>query len=141
MILVVTLLFSLLGFMSPANRGGLLSSLLFFWVSSCCVTGYVSAKMYVGLGGQHLKLVMLGACFGYSAPVFGIFFVLNLVLWAAGSSARVSFFQLLFLLILWFGVSVPLSILGSYFGSKRKPYEFPVRFSPTDSPRAGMQSN
>ena len=33
------------------------------------------------------------------------------------------------LLVLWFGISVPLVFLGSYFGYRRKNVEFPVRIN------------
>jgi transmembrane 9 superfamily protein 2/4 len=59
--------------------------------------------------------------------VFGIFFVLNLIVWALGSSAAVPFFTLVALLALWFGISVPLTFVGAYFGFKKPPVEHPVR--------------
>lgn len=38
------------------------------------------------------------------------------VLWYYGSSAAIPFFTLVALLALWFGVSVPLTFVGAYFG-------------------------
>lgn len=59
-----------------------------------------------------------------SSLVFSVFFLLNLVLWAHASSAAVPFTTLLALLALWFGVSVPLTFIGSYFGfSKRVSFK------------------
>jgi len=52
--------------------------------------------------------------------VFGVFFVLNLILWINGSSAAVPFSTLVALLALWFGIFAPLTFLGAYFGF-RKP--------------------
>jgi len=51
--------------------------------------------------------------------VFGVFFVLNLILWIKGSSAAVPFGTLVALLALWFGISVPLTFVGAYFGFKK----------------------
>ena len=51
--------------------------------------------------------------------VFGVFFVLNLTLWINGSSAAVPFSTLVALLALWFGISVPLTFVGAYFGFKK----------------------
>lgn len=45
---------------------------------------------------------------------------MNLVLWAKGSSAVVPFGTLLALLGLWFGVSVPLTFVGAYFGFRKR---------------------
>ena len=72
-----------------------------------------------------------------SRIVFGIMFLLNLLLITAGSSGAVPFgmprFSLisvfhihlstitgtmLLIALLWFGISAPLSAIGSYFGSK-----------------------
>lgn len=41
---------------------------------------------------------------------------MNLVLWSEGSSGAVPFSTLVALLALWFGVSVPLTFIGAYFG-------------------------
>jgi transmembrane 9 superfamily protein 2/4 len=51
--------------------------------------------------------------------IFGIFFILNLVLWANGSSAAIPFTTFIALLALWFCVSTPLVFLGAYLGFKR----------------------
>ena len=55
-----------------------------------------------------------------SRVVFGVFFVLNLVLWIKGSSAAIPFSTLVALLALWFGISVPLTFVGAYFGFRRR---------------------
>lgn len=65
------------------------------------------------------------ASFDFSV-LFGIFFVLNLVLWANGSSAAIPFTTFLALLALWFCVATPLVFIGAYLGFKR-----PVRTSST----------
>jgi len=52
--------------------------------------------------------------------VFGIFFLMNLILWAKGSSAAIPFSTLIALLALWFGISVPLTFVGAYFGYKKR---------------------
>lgn len=52
--------------------------------------------------------------------VFGVFFVLNLVLWSKGSSGAISFGILVALLALWFGISVPLTFVGAFFGFRKR---------------------
>jgi len=52
--------------------------------------------------------------------VFCLFFVMNLILWSKGSSAAVPFTTLIALLALWFGVSVPLTFVGAYFGFRKR---------------------
>jgi len=41
---LVTLFFALFGFLSPANRGGLMSAMLVFFVFSGALAGFVSAR-------------------------------------------------------------------------------------------------
>lgn len=45
------------------------------------------------------------------------------------SSGAVPFGTMFALLLLWFGISVPLVFLGSYFGYRRKNADFPVRIN------------
>lgn len=62
--------------------------------------------------------------------VFGLFFVMNLVLWSKGSSGAVPFSTLVALLALWFCVSVPLTFVGAYLGfRKRVNIKFSVSIS------------
>lgn len=52
--------------------------------------------------------------------VFGLFFIMNLILWSKGSSGAVPFSTLIALLALWFGVSVPLTFAGAYIGFRKR---------------------
>ena len=45
---------------------------------------------------------------------------MNLILWSKGSSAAVPFSYLVAILALWFGISVPLTYIGAYFGFKKR---------------------
>eukprot|EP00182_Erythrolobus_australicus_P001806 CAMPEP_0185829594 /NCGR_PEP_ID=MMETSP1353-20130828/344_1 /TAXON_ID=1077150 /ORGANISM="Erythrolobus australicus, Strain CCMP3124" /LENGTH=637 /DNA_ID=CAMNT_0028527409 /DNA_START=116 /DNA_END=2029 /DNA_ORIENTATION=+ len=127
-ITVVTLVFAVFGFLSPANRGGLLTALVTFFVLASTISGYAAARLYsVVEGGEARRLVTMGSAFFFPGIVFVVFFGLNLLLWAYRSSGAVPFFTLLLLLVMWFGVSVPLVFLGAYLGYKQKPSEFPVR--------------
>lgn len=134
----VTLVFALLGFLSPSNRGGLLTTMLFLWVLSSAICGYFSARIYSGLGGTNKKSVTLGSAFLFSGVVFVVFFMLNFLLWVSGSTGAIPFLTLLLLLVMWFGISVPLNVIGAFVGYKQKAYEFPVRTNqiPREIPNA-----
>eukprot|EP00184_Porphyridium_aerugineum_P005163 CAMPEP_0184697166 /NCGR_PEP_ID=MMETSP0313-20130426/4217_1 /TAXON_ID=2792 /ORGANISM="Porphyridium aerugineum, Strain SAG 1380-2" /LENGTH=646 /DNA_ID=CAMNT_0027155929 /DNA_START=246 /DNA_END=2186 /DNA_ORIENTATION=+ len=124
----VTLIFAVLGFLSPANRGGLLTALIMFFIFASLISGYAAARLYAALeGAEKRRLVTMGSAFFFPGVVFSVFFILNLLLWASGSSGAVSFWALILLLVMWLCVSVPLVFLGAYLGYKRKAYEFPVR--------------
>ena len=62
-----------------------------------------------------------------SGTSFCIFFALNLLIWGEKSSGAVPFGTLFALCFLWFGISVPLVFVGSYFGYKKPAPEDPVR--------------
>lgn len=82
--------------------------------------GYVSARIYKSFGGDKWKSNVLLTSMLAPGLVFGLFFIMNLVVWGKGSSAAVPFSTLLALLALWFGVSVPLTFIGAYFGFRKR---------------------
>lgn len=123
----VTLVFAVAGFLSPANRGGLLTALLTLWVFASSICGYWAARIYSGMGGTNKKSVTLGSAFLFSGTYFVVFFAINFLLWVSGSSGAIPFLTLLLLLVMWFGISVPLNVVGAFIGYKQKPYEYPCR--------------
>lgn len=122
-----TMVFALLGLLSPANRGSLLTTLLLLFVFMGSFAGFYAARTYKMFHGKDWKLNTLLTAFFYPGALFGTFFILNLFLWYEASSQAVPFGTLFALLVLWFGISVPLVFLGAYFGFKRPPTEPPVR--------------
>merc|ERR1719389_34855 len=63
----------------------------------------------------------------YPGIFFTIFFILDLFIWGQRSSGAVPFTTMFALLVLWFGISVPLVFLGSYFGFRKPATTLPVR--------------
>jgi len=123
----VTLLFACFGFLSPANRGALGTTSILLFVTLASVSGYYSARLYKTLGGEKWKTNVVMTAFFVSSIVFGIFFLMNMILWTKKSSAAIPFSTLVAVLCLWFGISTPLTFIGSYFGYKKMPFEHPVR--------------
>nr|CAD7455405.1 unnamed protein product [Timema tahoe] len=124
---LITLAFACLGFLSPANRGALMTCFMVLFVCLGTPAGYVSARIYKSFGGEKWKSNVLLTSMLCPGVVFCLFFVMNLILWSKGSSASVPFSTLIALLALWFGVSVPLTFIGAYFGFRKRPIEHPVR--------------
>ena len=58
-----------------------------------------------------------------------VYLGLDVALLAKKSSGAVPFGTMFALLVLWFGISVPLVFLGSYVGYRRKAGELPVRIN------------
>jgi transmembrane 9 superfamily protein 2/4 len=117
---LVTLAFACLGFLSPANRGALMTCAMVLYVLLGSPAGYVSARIYKSFGGEKWKSNVLLTSMLSPGIVFGLFFIMNLVLWTKGSSAAVPFSTLLGLLALWLLVSVPLTFVGAFFGFRKR---------------------
>ncbi|NWW41586.1 TM9S2 protein, partial [Panurus biarmicus] len=123
----ITLFLACLGFLSPANRGALMTCAVVLWVLLGTPAGYVSARMYKTFRGKKWKTNVLLTALLCPGIVFADFFIMNLILWVKGSSAAIPFGTLVAILAMWFGISVPLTFVGAYFGFKEKPIEHPVR--------------
>ncbi|KAK6137128.1 hypothetical protein DH2020_029137 [Rehmannia glutinosa] len=124
---VVTMLFAVLGFLSPSNRGGLMTAMLFLWVFMGLFAGYTAARLYKMFKGTEWKKIALRTAFLFPAAVFIVFFVLNALIWGQKSSGAVPFGTMFALVFLWFGISVPLVFVGSYVGFRKPAIEDPVK--------------
>jgi transmembrane 9 superfamily protein 2/4 len=127
MMCLFTLSLSMVGLLSPANRGSLITAFILLFVFMGAFAGYTSAVTYKMFRGVDWKTCTFSAAFLYPGVIFSIFFALNGVLWFEGSSGALPFTSLFTLLFLWFCVSVPLVILGSFFGFRKESRTFPVR--------------
>ncbi|MBA0723039.1 hypothetical protein Golax_003657 [Gossypium laxum] len=124
---LVTMIFAVLGFLSPSNRGGLMTAMLLLWVSMGIFAGYASTNLYKMFKGAEWKKIAAKTAFMFPAIVFVIFFVLNALIWGQKSSGAVPFGTMFALVFLWFGISVPLVIVGGYVGFKKPAMEDPVK--------------
>lgn len=122
-----TIVFALLGFLSPSNRGSLGTIMILLYTILGSVGGYVSARVYKAMGGEQWKLNIGLTPLLVPTIVFGVFFLLNLFLWAKQSSGAVPFTTMLVLLAIWFIISIPLSVAGSWLGFRSAKIEPPVR--------------
>ncbi|XP_057506326.1 transmembrane 9 superfamily member 7-like [Actinidia eriantha] len=124
---LVTMIFAMLGFLSPSNRGGLMTATVLLWVFMGLFAGYSSARLYKMFKGTEWKRIALKTAFMFPSILFSIFFVLNALIWGEMSSGAVPFGTMFALVLLWFGISVPLVFLGSFLGSKQPAMENPVK--------------
>jgi len=104
-----------------------MTALLLLFVFMGVFAGYYSTRVYSKL--FHLtdwkKNTAVTALF-FPGVSFVVFFILNLFVWGQKSSGAVPFTTLLALLVLWFGISVPLVYIGSYFAFKNPDIKPPV---------------
>jgi transmembrane 9 superfamily member 2/4 len=117
----------MVGVLSPQNRGSMLTAMPVLFVLMGVFAGYFSASTYKLMGGQQWKRNTLLTAFLLPGFVFGIVVFLNFFLLVEHSSGAVGFGPMFSLMGLWFGISVPLVFLGSFFGYKRPAPENPLR--------------
>jgi transmembrane 9 superfamily protein 2/4 len=125
--LVITTVFALFGFLSPANRGGLMTAMVLMFVFMGVLAGYSAARLYKSFRGEQWKEMTTRTALMFPGILFAVFFVLDLLVWGQKSSGAVPFGTLVAICFLWFGVSVPLVFVGSYYGFKKPADEDPVR--------------
>ncbi|KAJ5416287.1 hypothetical protein N7465_004982 [Penicillium sp. CMV-2018d] len=123
----VTVAFALLGLLSPSNRGFLATAILLISALFGGIGGYVSARVYKTFGGDAWRRNIIMTPLFTPGIIFSTFFTLNLFVWAKGSSGAVPFGTMLALVLIWFVISVPLSVAGSWLGFKQSPLEGPTK--------------
>lgn len=124
---VVTLVFAVLGILNPSYRGGIVSVGLFLYVFMGIFAGYYSSRMYKvfrGTSWMRNAVVTAVLCPGV---IISMVFGLNIFFWSRHSSSALPFGTFFALGLMWIGISLPLVILGAYFGWKKKAIEHPVR--------------
>ncbi|KAG5932026.1 hypothetical protein E4U53_001523 [Claviceps sorghi] len=122
-----TIVFALLGFLSPSNRGSLGTIMIVLYTILGFVGGYTSARTYKAMQGEQWKLNIALTPVLVPGVVFAAFFLLNLFLWAKESSGAVPFTTMLLIVAIWFLISIPLSVVGSWLGFRRGQIEVPLR--------------
>lgn len=120
----ITLLFACAGFLSPSNRGALLTAIILLFVLLGAYGGYVSARLLKYFKKQSWANAFFA---GVVLPGVGVtmYMCINLVQWVKHASSAVPFTTLLLIFSLWLLVSLPLVIVGAAIGFKRPVYEMP----------------
>ncbi|KAM1000345.1 hypothetical protein ACFX2A_007103 [Malus domestica] len=100
--ILVTMIFAVLGFLSPSNRGGLMTVMLLLFVFMGIFAGYASARLYKMFKGTEWKKIAFRTAVMFPATVSVIFIVLNTLIWGQKSSGAVPFgttFALVFFMV------------------------------------------
>ncbi|XP_066360013.1 transmembrane 9 superfamily member 11-like [Miscanthus floridulus] len=127
---VVTIVFAALGFMSPACRGALVTGMLCFYLVLGVAAGYTAVSLWKTVrqgDAAGWKSVAWRSSFAFPGVGFAVFTVLNCVLWYNGSTGAVPFLLFVVVILLWFFVSVPLTLVGGLLASRVRHIEFPVK--------------
>ncbi|KAF8940486.1 transmembrane 9 superfamily member 4-like [Dissophora ornata] len=124
---VSTMIFALLGILNPSYRGGFVSFGLFLFVFAGAFAGYFSARLYkVFKGTSWTKNAIVTATL-IPGFLMTIVFMLNLFVWSKNSSNAIPFGTFFALAVMWFGISLPLSLIGAFFGQRKAVIEHPGR--------------
>lgn len=125
--ILAAMIFALLGFLSPSNRGGLMTALLLLWVLMAVFGGYATTRLYKSLKKSNWKTITLKTGVMFPGIIFVMFFILNALIWGEKSSGAVPFSTMFALVLLWFCISVPLVFAGGYIGFRKPAIENPVK--------------
>lgn len=124
---LIVIVFAMLGMLSPASRGALMTAGIFLFMFMGLVAGYYSARLYKTMKGQQWKRAAFLTAMFYPSVMFGTCFLLNFFILGKHSSGAVPFVTMIALVCMWMGISFPLVFIGYFFGSRKQPYEHPVR--------------
>ena len=122
-----TIAFAVVGFLSPSNRGSLATVMILLYTIFGGIGGYISSRIYKSFRGQKWKQLFVATPAVIPAIVFSTFFLLNLFVWSRGGSGAVPFGTMVVIVGIWFVISVPLSIAGSWLGFKQPQSDPPTR--------------
>ncbi|KAM2020999.1 hypothetical protein ACFX16_043071 [Malus domestica] len=125
--ILVTMIFAVLGFLSPSNRGGLMTTMLFPFVFMGLFAGYASVRLYKTFQGTEWMKIAFRTAVMFPAIISAIVIVLYTVIWGQNSSGAVTIGTMLTLVFFWFGISVPLVFVGGYVGFRKPALEDPVK--------------
>ena len=142
------LVLSCLGVLNPSFRGGFISVGMGLFVFAGIFSGYFSGRVYKTFGGVNWrKNTLMVSANGWKeihiasadisqtallvpGMIFSTIFVLNLFVWAQGSSTALPFGTVVGLAALWLLIQLPLVYGGSWFGYYRcKPWDHPTKTS------------
>lgn len=124
---LVTLLFALLGFLSPSNRGSLGTVMVVTWCLFGSIAGYISSRIYISLGGENWQRTTAMTAMLFPMIIFANILSINFFLLISSSSGAVPFGTLLALVMLWFGINIPLVFVGSFVGIRAGGWKNPTK--------------
>jgi transmembrane 9 superfamily member 2/4 len=127
---LLVILYTAIGFSSPARRGSLMNTFLTFYALTGSVAGYTSSRIYQAFRGRRRQLCTMMTALFFPGIVFGTFLFFNVILWLMHSSASAPFWVVIVVAAIWCCVAIPLVLLGAFFGYKSESMAFPTETGP-----------
>ncbi|GEQ72030.1 hypothetical protein JCM33374_g5716 [Metschnikowia sp. JCM 33374] len=125
--ILVTIVFALFGLLSPSNRGALSTFMFILFIFFGIISSYISGYIYRFFGGENWKLNLILTPTLVPGVLFGVFIFLNFFLINVNSSGAIPAGTMVAIMVIWFAISLPLSVVGSIWQSKRSTLSVPVR--------------
>ena len=125
LMIAATLFFGLFGYMNPEQRANILNIGILFFCFMGLPGGYIAALFYRFWGGNNwLKVACLTSLLFPGTLICG-YIIVNIILTIEKSNAAVHFYDILSLFILWIFCTLPLILIGSFFGFKSRKINIP----------------
>merc|ERR1712241_758719 len=125
--MAITIFFAMLGMLSPASRGALLTASIFLYEFMGLIGGYYAGRLYKTMKGREWKKAAFLTSILYPGIIFALGFFVNFFIWGEHSSGAIPFTTMLMMGAMWFGISLPLVYIGYFFGYRKQGYDQPVR--------------
>ena len=121
----VTIFFGFFGFINPERRKSILNIGIAFYCFMGFPGGYFATQFYKLWGGKNwFKVSLLTSLLFPGILVFG-YIIINIVLTIEKSNAAVQFNDIISLFVLWIFCTLPLILMGSFFGAITKKLYVP----------------
>jgi len=116
LIFLCMLTLSVLGVFYPYGRGTAYAAIIIIYSLTAVIAGFVSGAFYKKLGGSVWVHTVLLQVTLFVLPIFIVWFFLNSIAWAKGSTAALPFGTIVALFALYFLVAFPLTLAGAIAG-------------------------
>ena len=119
---------AIMGFLSPAFRGASITAGIFLFVLMAFFNGYVTGLMQMMFSIRSWRSAILSGVI-FPGFMFIVWSFCECMLAWRGAATAVPFSTVIFIIALWFGVCIPLIILGTSFGFRQRPIENPLKYN------------
>ncbi|CCC68473.1 hypothetical protein NCAS_0B03890 [Naumovozyma castellii] len=119
LVIVCTVFLAAIDILSPIYRGALPTAMIILYILFGFISSYVSMGVYKFFKGPYWKVNMLLTPILVPGLIIITFLALNLFLMFSESSSVVPAKTIMTLILLWFAVSIPLSVAGSLMAQKK----------------------
>lgn len=119
LMIVCTIFFAALGFLSPSSRGSLATVMFMLYALFGFVGSYTSMGIYKFFQGPYWKANMILTPILVPGFIFSVILVMNLILLYVHSSDVIPASTLFLMVFIWIIFSLPSAIAGSFIAHKK----------------------